>query len=91
VAAVWSPQGPQRLRLWVGAIVAVPAPLLEAQEAAERLPPDASFEDAWQALESVITAEAEKIDARDDLHGGAEYKRHLVTVLAQRALEECLK
>lgn len=91
VAAVWSPQGPQRLRLWVGAIVAVPAPLLETQEAAERLPPDASFEDAWQALEPVITAEAEKIDAHDDLHGGAEYKRHLVTVLAQRALEECLK
>ncbi len=91
VAAVWSPQGLQRLRLWVGAIVAVPAPLLEAQEAAERLPPDASFEDVWQALESVITAEAEKIDAHDDLHGGAEYKRHLVTVLAQRALKECLK
>jgi len=91
VAAVWSPQGLQRLRLWVGAIVTVPVPLLEAEEAAERLPPDASFEDVWQALESVITAEAEKIDAHDDLHGGAEYKRHLVTVLAQRALKECLK
>lgn len=91
VAAVWSPPGPQRLRLWVGAIVAVPAPLLEAQKAAERLPPDASFEDAWRALESVITAEAEKMDAHDDLHGGAAYKRHLITVLAQRALEECLK
>lgn len=91
VAAVWSPTGPQRLRLWVGAIVAVPAPLSQAQEEAARLPPDASFEAVWGALEPVISAEAEQIDAHDDLHGSAEYKKHLVTVLARRALEGCLK
>lgn len=91
VAAVWSPEGPQRLRLWTGAIVSVPAPLLKAQDAAQSLSPDASFEEVWQALEPVITAEAEEIDAHDDLHGSADYKKHLVTVLAQRALEGCMK
>lgn len=91
VAALWSREGPQRLRLWVGAIVAVPAPLARAQTAAQDLSPDASFEEVWRAVGPVITAEAETLAAHDDLHGGADYKKHLVTVLAQRAIEECLK
>jgi carbon-monoxide dehydrogenase medium subunit len=91
VAAVWSPDGPQRLRLWAGAISAVPAPLLKTQHAAQSISPDAGFEEVWQALEPVITAETEEIDAHDDLHGSADYKRHLVTVLAQRALEGCME
>lgn len=91
VAAVWSPEGPQRLRLWAGAIASVPTALAETEDAARRLPPDASFDAVWLALEAVINAEAAQLEAHDDLHGGADYKRHLVTVLAQRALQECLK
>ncbi|WP_162571505.1 FAD binding domain-containing protein [Variovorax sp. SRS16] len=91
VAAVWSPQGSQRLRLWTGAVVAVPVALCKAQEVAQSLPSQAPFDEVWRALEPVITAEAEQIDAHDDLHGSADYKKHLVTVLAQRALQECLQ
>ncbi len=90
VAAVWSPQGAQRLHMWVGAIASVPTALARTEEAAKSLPPDISFDDAWRALEPVITAEANQLEAHDDLHGGAEYKRHLVTVLAQRVMQECL-
>lgn len=91
VAAVWCPQGPQRLHLWVGAIAAVPTALVRTEEAARSLSPGASFEVAWRALEPVVSAEAEQLTAHDDLHGSADYKRHLVTVLAKRVLEECLK
>ena len=38
----------------------------------------------------VAQADADAIDAHDDLHGGADYKRHLVSVLAQRAINACL-
>ena len=91
VAAAWSPEGPQRLRLWVGAIVPVPAPLLRAEEAAQRLALLASCGEVWQALEPIVQAEAASLRAHDDLHGGADYKKHLVTVLAQRALEACFQ
>jgi carbon-monoxide dehydrogenase medium subunit len=33
---------------------------------------------------------AGRIEAHDDLHGSAEYKRHLVSVLAQRAMAACV-
>lgn len=90
VAAAWSALGPQRLRLWVGAIAAVPTALVQTEAAAQSLPPDASFDLAWRTLEPVVSAEADQLTAHDDLHGGAEYKRHLVAVLAKRVLEECL-
>lgn len=90
VAAVWSPQGPQRLRLWVGAIVPVPLALTQVEAAAESLPADASLDDIWQRLRPIIAGEAEGLAAHDDLHGAADYKKHLVSVLARRALEECL-
>jgi carbon-monoxide dehydrogenase medium subunit len=90
VAAVWSTDNPQRLSLWAGAITAAPVRLALAEEAAGRLSPDVPNEAAWEALRPAIAADAERIEAHDDLHGGADYKRHLVTVLAQRAIEACL-
>ena len=91
VAAVWSPAGPQRLSLWVGAITGVPTRLAQSEEAASRLPQGLTAQEVWRRLSPVVTAEAARLEAHDDLHGGAEYKRHLVTVLAQRAIEACLK
>ncbi|VTU30907.1 FAD binding domain-containing protein [Variovorax sp. RA8] len=90
VAAVWSSDGWQRLSLWAGAITASPTRLAQAEEAAARLAPDLPPEEIWRALAPAVTADAAGIDAHDDLHGGADYKRHLVTVLAQRAIEACL-
>jgi carbon-monoxide dehydrogenase medium subunit len=91
VAAVWSPGGPQRLNLWVGAISGVPTRLAQTEEAASRLPQSVAANEIWEHLEPVLAAEATQLEAHDDLHGGADYKRHLVTVLAQRAIEACLK
>lgn len=90
VAAVWSPDGPQRLSLWAGAITGVPVALPETEAAAAALPAELPFAELWCRLAPVLAAEAARIDAHDDLHGGADYKRHLVSVLAQRAIEACL-
>lgn len=91
VAAVWSPQGQQRLRLWVGAIVASPIALTRVEAAAQSLPAQAGHEEIWTRLSPIVADEAEQLGAHDDLHGAADYKKHLVTVLTRRALEECLK
>jgi carbon-monoxide dehydrogenase medium subunit len=44
----------------------------------------------WERLQGAVAADAASLDAHDDLHGGADYKRHLVSVLAQRAIAACL-
>lgn len=91
VAAVWHAEGSQRLSLWVGAICAVPTRLTRSEKAAGQLPQDLPADEIWQRLQPVVEAEAGQLEAHDDLHGGADYKRHLVTVLAQRVIESCLK
>lgn len=90
VSAVWSTDNPQRLSLWAGALTAAPVCLARAEEVASQLAPDLPHDAVWERLHPAIAADAERIDAHDDLHGGADYKRHLVTVLAQRAIEACL-
>lgn len=90
VAAVWSVDGPQRLSLWAGAITAAPVRLERAEQIAENLAPGLDRAEIWPALRSAVAVDAQALEARDDLHGSADYKRHLVTVLAQRALEACL-
>jgi carbon-monoxide dehydrogenase medium subunit len=90
VAAVWRPQGPRRLGLWVGAITGVPTRMTESEKAAEALPGELPAAEAWRQLQPAVAAEAETLAAVDDLHGSADYKRHLATILAQRALEACL-
>jgi carbon-monoxide dehydrogenase medium subunit len=90
VAAVWKAQGPQRLALWAGAITGVPTRMTESEKAAESLPRELPAAEAWRQLKPVVETEAQTLTAVDDLHGSADYKRHLVTILAQRALESCL-
>lgn len=90
VAAVWSTDNPQRLSLWAGAITAAPVRLARAEEAASRLAPDLPRAAVWAGLRDAVAADAASLDVHDDLHGGADYKRHLVSVLAQRALDACL-
>jgi carbon-monoxide dehydrogenase medium subunit len=90
VAAVWSTDSPQRLSLWAGAITAAPVRLVQAEEAASELAPDLSRDAVWETLRPAVAADSERIKAQDDLHGSADYKRHLIIVLAQRALEACL-
>lgn len=93
VGAVWSTDNPQRLSLWAGAISDRPTRLARAEEAAAALDEraaDLSADEVWNRLRSAVVADAQDIDAHDDLHGGADYKRHLVSVLAERALKACL-
>jgi len=90
VAAVWREEGPSRLSLWAGAIVGAPTRLVQTEKAAGELPTGLNAEQVWQRLQPVVAAEAARLDASDDLHGGADYKKHLVAVLAKRAIEACL-
>lgn len=90
VAAVWSIDNPQRLSLWAGALTAAPARLARTEEVAARLAPDLPIEAVWERLEVAVATDAASLDVHDDLHGGADYKRHLVSVLAQRAIAACL-
>jgi carbon-monoxide dehydrogenase medium subunit len=90
VAAVRKAEGAQRLALWAGAITGVPTRMAESEKAAQSLPPELPAVEAWRQLQPVVQAEAQTLAAVDDLHGSADYKRHLVTILAQRALEACL-
>lgn len=91
VAVVWSTDNPYPLNLWAGAIAGVPAPLAQAEEAARGLERSLPCGTLWEALRPAVEADAARLDVRDDLHGGADYKRHLVCVLAQRALEACVQ
>lgn len=90
VAAVWSRDNPQRLSLWAGALTAAPVRLARTEEAADLLAPDLPCGAVWERLQRAVAADAESLDTHDDLHGGADYKRHLVSVLAQRAITACL-
>ena len=90
VAAVWSTDNPQRLSLWAGALSARPVRLARAEEAAAELAPALSAEQVWSRLQPAVAADAQAVETHDDLHGGADYKRHLVSVLAERAIKACL-
>lgn len=90
VAAVWSTDNARRLSLWVGAITARPTRLVRAEEAAAEISPGLSPQAIWEGLQAAVAADAQDVEAHDDLHGGADYKRHLISVLAERALKACL-
>lgn len=68
-------------RVAVGAIGNVPALL----PAAARALVGVAVRDAERAADAAGRAAAETAEAADDLHGSAEYKRHLAGVLVRRA------
>jgi carbon-monoxide dehydrogenase medium subunit len=87
VAAVAMPKGAGfEWRFWAGAVSGRPTRLESVEKAAAGL----KGSDAIAAIMREAPAAANALEAHDDLHGGAEYKRHLVTVLARRAAEACL-
>lgn len=73
--------------IWVGAVCGCPV-RLEAVEAAVR---GMQGEQAREALKRHIDAAAQELEIYDSIHGSADYKRHLVGVLANRAMEACQK
>jgi carbon-monoxide dehydrogenase medium subunit len=70
-------------RLAVGAVSGVPQRIGRAEDLARGERPTA-------ALFEAMAAEASRaVDPMDDLRGPADYKRHVVGVLARRALAAC--
>lgn len=87
VAAVALPAGEgYEWRLWAGSICGRPTALAPLEAAMHRLP----AKDALAALDAGAAEAAAQIDAHDDLRGSAEYKRHLLGVLARRAARHAL-
>jgi carbon-monoxide dehydrogenase medium subunit len=83
VAVVATPHGEgYRWRLRAGSLCGSPAALTAAEQAMDGLPVEAALE----ALAANVETDLGQIDAHDDLQGSADYKLHLVGVLAQRAV-----
>ncbi|MGH7810019.1 MAG: FAD binding domain-containing protein [Candidatus Binatia bacterium] len=70
----------RELRLVVGAVSPRPVRVFQAEKMAQGNPLHAAL------IEQVAAAAGEAVDPIDDLRGPADYKRHLVKVLARRAL-----
>jgi carbon-monoxide dehydrogenase medium subunit len=87
VAAVAVPLGKgYDWRLRVGSICGRPVALAELENAMRGLP----AADALAALAKGAEQAAAAVEADDDIRGSAEYKRHLVGVLARRAARAAL-
>jgi len=87
VAAVAVPEGGgYAWRFFAGSICGRPTALTPIEDAMAGLPAT----DALRTLDRSAEAAAAEVEAHDDLRGSAEYKRHLVTVLARRAARAAL-
>ena len=87
VAACATPEGKgYAWRLYAGSLCGRPTPLDAVADAMRGLPGD----DALAALDAGVEAAAHEVEAHDDLRGSADYKRHLLGVLARRAMRAAL-
>lgn len=73
-------------RLWVGSVCGRPTALSGLANSMRGLPAS----DALAALVAGAQEATSKVEANDDLRGSAEYKRHLIGVLARRAAQAAL-
>ncbi|MDO8299714.1 xanthine dehydrogenase family protein subunit M [Lacisediminimonas sp.] len=73
-------------RFWVGALCAPPTRLAALEDLCAGLPAHALAATIEQHAPALCAA----LDAQDDLHGSADYKRHLASVLVHRAAKACL-
>jgi len=69
----------------IGATTPTPVRVHDAEALAAGQPLDAAL------LQRMAAAAGAAIEPVDDLHGPAEYKRHVAQVLARRALTACLE
>lgn len=69
-------------RLWAGAISGHPVRLASLEGELQA----ATLDGIADILPRASTAAAEALEASDDLHGGADYKRHLAGVLIRRTV-----
>lgn len=72
--------------IWVGAVAGRPVRLASVESAIAGAPPAQAAGLARRAAEEAVG----ELDAQDDLHGSADYKRHLAAVLAGRMVEQAL-
>lgn len=68
--------------VWLGSIGDHPLHLEELEDAIAGVPPH----ELMDVLPHAIEKAASELPAHDDLHGGADYKRHLAAALIRRAL-----
>lgn len=73
--------------IWVGAVAGRPVRLASVEAAIAGALPSQAAMIARRAAEDAVG----ELDAQDDLHGSADYKRHLATVLAGRMVDQALR
>ncbi len=89
VALTLSPdkKGVQDIRIAVGCVGPIPKRMREA----EALLKGKGVDEALARIEEAGERAAKAAEAISDLHGGADYKEHLVTVLLKRALQSAYR
>lgn len=73
--------------IWVGAVAGRPVRLAAVEAAIAGAPAEEAAALARRAAEDAVG----DLEAQDDLHGSADYKRHLAAVLAGRMVERALR
>lgn len=76
--------GKSEYRIWIGAISDRPLHMNMVEDELAGVPPGEIMDVLRQATEKAASG----LPAHDDLHGGADYKRHLAAVLMRRAILE---
>jgi carbon-monoxide dehydrogenase medium subunit len=73
--------------IWVGAVAGRPVRLASVEAVIAGAPPSQAATLARRAAEEAVG----ELEAQDDLHGSADYKRHLAAVLAGRMVDQAIR